>query len=163
LYPRQRFAALSRELGTPGWAIGTFSDFDGRIRVATGNLGRDVPPGLENILTHELVHAFVDARTRGLAPRDLDEGLAQYLSGHRSNGVSPEQAALFVKGGRVEVYLFYRAALSFVQFLIERYRQTTMIDLLAALGETRDVDSAFRAAYRESYEEARDEWLKQLH
>jgi hypothetical protein len=67
------------------------------------------------------------------------------------------------RSSTVEVYLFYRAALSFVEFLIDRYRQTANIDLLAALGGTRAVDDAFRAAYRESYEEARDEWLKQLH
>jgi hypothetical protein len=159
LYPRQTFRSVST---APGWAGGYFSHFDGRIRIGTRDLTAGfVPVDLERTLTHELTHAFLAARTRGVTPDLVNEGLAQYLSGKRL-GYRLAASRAVVKDGLVKVDDFYDSALSFVEYLIDRYRQPAMNDLLEALGTTGDVDKAFRSAYRQSYAETRDEWLKQL-
>jgi len=49
-------------------------------------------PELDQTLIHELVHAFLADRSRGVAPRDLHEGLAQYMEGKRlDRDLSEEQ------------------------------------------------------------------------
>ena len=120
-----------------------------------------MPLDLERTLTHELTHAFVASRAQGAIPDDVNEGLAQYLSGRRLGyRLDPNRAV--TRDGRMKVDDFYDSALSFVEYLLDRYRQSTMNDLLKYAGETRNVDQAFRRAYRQSYEETREEWLKQL-
>ena len=116
---------------------------------------------LERTLTHELTHAFVDWRTRGLAPDDVNEGLAQYLSGRRL-GYRLAASRTVVRDGQMKVDDFYDAALSFVEYLLERHRQSAMNDLLEAMGKTDSVDEAFRRSYRQSYDELREEWIAQL-
>jgi tetratricopeptide (TPR) repeat protein len=159
LYPQQVFRSVS---SAPDWAAGTYSHSDGRIRIGTRGLSAGfVPVDLERTLTHELTHAFVDWRTRGLAPDDVNEGLAQYLSGRRL-GYRLAASRTVVRDGRMKVDDFYDAALSFVEYLLERYRQSAMNDLLEVIGETGSVDQAFRRSYRQSYDELREEWIAQL-
>jgi tetratricopeptide (TPR) repeat protein len=159
LYPRQTFKAVS---SAPGWAGGYYSHYDGRIRIGTRDLSAGfVPLDLERTLTHELTHAFLAWRTRGATPDDINEGLAQYLSGRRL-GYRLAASRAVVRDGRMKVDDFYDSALSFVEYLVDRYRQAAMNDLIDALGTTGDVDAAFRRAYRQSYAETREEWLKQL-
>jgi hypothetical protein len=50
----------------------------------------------------------------------------------------------------------------FVEYLLDRYRQPAMNDLLRYMGETGSVDRAFRRAYHRTYEETRQEWIRQL-
>ena len=159
LYPRQAFRSIST---SPGWAGGYYSHFDGRIRIGVRDLSAGfVPLDLERTLTHELTHAFVASRARGAIPDDVNEGLAQYLSGRRLGyRLDPNRAV--TRDGRMKVDDFYDSALSFVEYLLDRYRQATMNDLLKYAGETHNVDQAFRRAYRQSYEEMREEWIKQL-
>ena len=38
---------------------------------------------MDDTLIHELTHAFVHDRTKGVAPREIHEGLAQYMEGKR--------------------------------------------------------------------------------
>lgn len=159
LYPREAFRANS---GAPSWAGGTYSHADGRIRIGTRDLSPGfVPLDLERTLTHELAHAFVHARTRGAVPGDLNEGLAQYLSGARLGyRLDPRRAV--AHGGQMKVDDYYDSALSFVEYLVDRHRQSTMNDLLKYAGETGSIDQAFRRAYHQDYEETRQEWLKTL-
>ena len=159
LYPREAFRSHSQ---APEWAGGYYSHADRRIRIGTRDLSPGfVPVDLERTLTHELTHAFVHARTRGAVPDDINEGLAQYLSGRRL-GYRLDPVRAVVRDGRMKVDDFYDAALSFVEYLLGRYRQSTMNELLKHAGETRDVDEAFRRAYRQGYDETREEWLRQL-
>jgi hypothetical protein len=157
LYPRQKFLDLS---GAPSWAGASFSHFDGRIRIGTRDLSAGfVPLDLERTLTHELTHAFVAACSGGRVPSDVNEGLAQYLSGRRLGyRFDPARAG---KGGRVKVADFYDGALSFVEYLLDRHRQSSMNDLLKYMGEM-DTEAAFNRAYGQGYGETRAEWLKQL-
>jgi hypothetical protein len=159
LYPREAFRAHSQ---APEWAGGYYSHSDRRIRIGTRDLSPGfVPVDLERTLTHELAHAFIHARTRGAVPDDVNEGLAQYLSGRRL-GYRLDPARAVVRDGRMEVDDFYDSALSFVEFLLDRHRQSTMNEMLKHAGEAGDVDTAFRRAYRQSYDETREEWLRRL-
>jgi tetratricopeptide (TPR) repeat protein len=159
LYPTQAFQSIS---GAPEWAGGYFSHSDGRIRIGTRNMSAGfVPLDLERMITHELTHAFLAWRTRGLTPDELNEGLAQYLSGKRL-GYRLAKSRTEVRDGRMKVDDFYDSALSFVEYLIDRYRQGAINDALEAMGTTGNVDQAFRRAYGQTYAETREEWLKQL-
>ncbi len=159
LYPRETFRSIS---SAPDWAGGYFSRSDSRIRIGTRDLSPGfVPVDLERTLTHELTHAFIHARTRGAVPDEINEGLAQYLSGRRLGyRLDPGRAAF--RDGQMKVDDFYDSALSFVEYLLDRYGQSTLNDLLRYAGETGNVDQAFRRAYHQTHDETREEWIKQL-
>jgi tetratricopeptide (TPR) repeat protein len=159
LLPRETFRSATE---APGWAGAYYSHSDARIRIGTRDLSPGfVPLDLERTLTHELAHAFIHARTGGAVPDDLNEGLAQYLSGRRLGyRLDPRRAE--VHDNRMKVDDFYDAALSFVEFLIDRYRQPTLNDLLKYAGQTGNADQAFRRALHQSYDETREEWLRSL-
>jgi tetratricopeptide (TPR) repeat protein len=158
LYPRQAFLAT----GAPGWSGATYSHGDGRIRIGTRNMSAGIVPlDLERTLTHELTHAFVFGASRGALPRDVNEGLAQYLSGARL-GYRLDASRVAGTNQLVKVDDFYDSALSFVEFLLDRYRQPAMNDLLKYTGETGSADQGFRRAYHQGYQEARQEWIKSL-
>jgi tetratricopeptide (TPR) repeat protein len=159
LLPDETFRSAT---SAPDWAGAFFSHGDGRIRVRTHDLSAGfVPVDLERTLTHELAHAFIHARTRGAVPHDINEGLAQYLSGKRL-GYRLDPARTVVRDGRMKVDDFYDAALSFVEYLVDRYRQQTLNELLKNAGETGSADQAFRRVLHQSYEDTREEWLRQL-
>lgn len=159
LLPRETFRSAS---SAPDWAGAYYSRGDGRIRIGTRDLSAGfVPVDLERTLTHELVHAFVHARTRGAVPDDVNEGLAQYLSGKRL-GYRLDPARAVVRDGRMKVDDFYDSALSLVEYLVDRYRQPALNELLRHAGETGSVDQAFRRTFHQTYDETRDEWLRQL-
>jgi tetratricopeptide (TPR) repeat protein len=158
LYPRATFL----QTGAPGWSGANFSHGDGRIRVGTRDLSAGfVPLDLERTLTHELTHAFVFGRTRGALPLTLNEGLAQYLSGRRL-GYRLDPGRVATTGERVKVDDFYDSALSFVEYLMDHYRQSTVNEVLKYTGETGSVEQAFRRALHQGYEETRQEWIKSL-
>jgi tetratricopeptide (TPR) repeat protein len=159
LYPRETFRSIST---APDWAGGYYSRSDSRIRIGTRDLSPGfVPVDLERTLTHELTHAFIHASTRGAVPDDINEGLAQYLSGRRL-GYRLDPSRAVIRDGRMKVDDFYDSALSFVEYLLDRYRQSTMNDLLKYAGATGNVDQAFRRAYHQSYDETREEWIEHL-
>jgi len=159
LLPDEAFRSAT---SAPAWAGAFYSHADGRIRVRTGDLTAGfVPVDLERTLTHELAHAFIHARTRGAVPDDVNEGLAQYLSGKRL-GYRFDPARAAVRNGQMKVDDFYDAALSFVEYLVDRYRQAALNDLLKQAGETGSVDQAFRRTFHQTYDETRAEWLRSL-
>jgi tetratricopeptide (TPR) repeat protein len=159
LLPRETFRSAS---SAPDWAGAYYSRADGRIRIGTRDLSPGfVPVDLERTLTHELAHAFIHARTRGAVPDDINEGLAQYLSGRRL-GYRLDPGRAVVRDGRMKVDDFYDSALSFVEYLLGRYRQPALNDLLKHAGETGSVDQAFRRVLRQSYDETREEWIRTL-
>ena len=120
--------------GAPAWSGGHFDSLDGRIRVPIGGLTASLTPDMDETLVHELTHAFVNDRTRGMAPRDLHEGLAQYMEGKRAAAVfSPAQLQALAAGRSAGVGGFYAEALSFVEFLIAERGQGGINDLLRAM------------------------------
>jgi tetratricopeptide (TPR) repeat protein len=77
LYTQQAFADITR---APGW-VGALND--GRIRVPVQGLS-SMTPELSRVLKHELTHSFIQQKTRGRAPTWIQEGLAQWMEGKRS-------------------------------------------------------------------------------
>ena len=86
LYTQQGFADITQ---APGW-VGALND--GRIRVPVQGL-TGVDSELSRVLRHELTHSFVGQETHGRAPVWLQEGLAQWMEGKRSD----ENAAVLVQ------------------------------------------------------------------
>ena len=78
LYTKQAFADITR---APAWA-GAIND--GRIRVPVQGL-QQLTPDLSRVLKHELTHSFIRQKTRGRAPTWIQEGLAQWMEGKRSD------------------------------------------------------------------------------
>jgi tetratricopeptide (TPR) repeat protein len=77
LYTQQAFADITR---APGW-VGALND--GRIRVPVQGLS-GMNGELSRVLKHELTHSFIQQKTHGRAPTWIQEGLAQWMEGKRS-------------------------------------------------------------------------------
>ncbi|MGB2636514.1 MAG: basic secretory protein-like protein [Candidatus Acidiferrum sp.] len=86
LYTQQEFADITR---APGW-VGALND--GRIRVPVQGL-TNVDAELSRVLKHELTHSFIQQKTRGRAPTWIQEGVAQWMEGKRSD----ENAAVLLQ------------------------------------------------------------------
>jgi tetratricopeptide (TPR) repeat protein len=81
LYTDQAFADITR---APSWA-GAIND--GRIRIPVQGLS-SVTSELARVLKHELTHSFIAQKTRGRAPTWVQEGVAQWIEGRRSNSAA---------------------------------------------------------------------------
>ena len=86
LYTQQGFADITQ---APGW-VGALND--GRIRVPVQGL-TSVDSELSRVLKHELTHSFIQQKTDGKAPTWLQEGVAQWMEGRRSD----ENAAVLLQ------------------------------------------------------------------
>ena len=157
LYPRERSWRRAPQLG-PARPSATATAGSVSVRATSPGF---VPLDLERTLTHELTHAFVFGLTRGALTRDVNEGLAQYLSGRRL-GYRLDPSRVATTGERVKVDDYYDSALSFVEYLIDRYRQSSVNDALKYTGETGSIEQGFRRALHQGYEETRQEWIKSL-
>jgi len=91
LYTQDAFADITR---APGW-VGALND--GRIRVPVQGL-TSVSDQLSSELKHELVHSFVWQKTRGRCPGWLNEGLAQWMEGRRSDRDAAGLIAAYEQG-----------------------------------------------------------------
>ncbi len=150
--------------GAPVWSGGVYDLLDGRIRVPIQGLTRSLTPDMDRTLLHELTHAFVADRTRGVAPRDIQEGLAQYMEGERvTSRLTPEQLTMFADGRAGGVGGFYMYALSFVEYLVATRGMGGMNDLLRVMGETGSADEAFRQAYGQDARATKQAWFQRLH
>ena len=78
LYTQEAFREV---LEAPDWAG---AGNDGRIRIPVQGID-SVSERLAQVLKHELTHSFVRQKTRGLCPTWLNEGIALYMEGRRSN------------------------------------------------------------------------------
>jgi tetratricopeptide (TPR) repeat protein len=88
LYTGEAFADITR---APGW-VGALND--GRIRVPVQGL-TSMTPELSRVLKHELTHSFIQQKTRGRAPTWIQEGMAQWMEGKRSNEHAAELAKIY--------------------------------------------------------------------
>ena len=86
LYTSEGFADITR---APGW-VGALND--GRIRVPVQGLSA-VDSELSRVLRHELTHSFIQQKTHGRAPTWIQEGVAQWMEGRRSD----ESAAVLLQ------------------------------------------------------------------
>ena len=88
LYTQQAFADITQ---VPNW-VGALND--GRIRVPVQGLN-EVTPELSRVLKHELTHSFVGQKTLGHAPTWIQEGLAQWMEGKRSDANAAALVAIY--------------------------------------------------------------------
>lgn len=149
--------------GAPTWSGGQFSHLDGRIRIPIGGLTPSLTSDIDNVLIHELTHAFIADRSGGKAPREVHEGLAQYMEGKRISSLLTEEEARALADGRTQgVTGFYLGALSFVEYLIAQRGQGGMNDVLRAMSETGEVDEAFRRVYGRDYSATKAAWQQRF-
>jgi tetratricopeptide (TPR) repeat protein len=160
LFSRQAYYDAS---GAPAWSGGVFDSTDGRIRIPIGGLTSRLTPDMDQTLVHELTHAFVADLSRGVAPRDIHEGLAQYLEGRRLNETLTEAQITGLADGRFSgVSGFYLAALGYVEDLIAQRGMGGMVELLRAMGETGNADKAFQQVHGQDQKATRQAWAQRL-
>jgi tetratricopeptide (TPR) repeat protein len=149
--------------GAPAWSGGAFDTLDGRIRVPIGGLTASLTPDMEGVLLHELTHAFVADRTRGVAPRDVHEGLAQYMEGKRCDALLGNDGLRALADGRVPgVQGYYLGALSFIEYLVLNHGLSGINELLKGMADTGSPDQAFRQVYGQGHAETRALWIARL-
>jgi tetratricopeptide (TPR) repeat protein len=148
LYTGQSFSDITR---APSW-VGALND--GRIRIPVQGLS-EVTPELARVLKHELTHSFVGQKSHGRAPTWLQEGVAQWMEGRRSDSAagplldaaaqgqlpslsSMEGSWMALSGGSAG--LAYAWALAVVESIIQSGGVgdiTRLLDGIAAAGSTR--------------------------
>jgi len=90
LYTQQTFRDITQ---APSWAG---AGNDGRIRVPVQGL-TSVSEELARVLKHELTHTFIRGKTQNRCPQWLQEGLAQWMEGRRSDRYAPILIAAYDK------------------------------------------------------------------
>jgi tetratricopeptide (TPR) repeat protein len=159
---------LSREsyydaTGAPVWSGGQYDGFDGRVRLPIGGLTASLTAELDDTLLHELTHAFVADLSRGLAPREVHEGLAQLMEGKRSQTLLGEEGLRALANGRLQgVGGFYVSALGLVEDLVGQRGQGGVNEVLRTMAETGSSDEAFRRVYGKGLQGLKRDWAARL-
>jgi hypothetical protein len=149
--------------GAPFWSGGQYSHFDGRITLPIGGLTSALTPTLDEVLIHEVGHAFISDLSRGVAPRDIQEGLAQYLEGKRVDVELGPAGLRALSEGRVPgVMGFYYSSLAFVEQLVAERGQGGINEMLRVMGETGSVDEGFRRVYGRDHTQAAQAWADRI-
>jgi predicted negative regulator of RcsB-dependent stress response len=170
LYTNQAFSDITR---APGWA-GAIND--GRIRVPVQGLDA-VTPELSRVLKHELAHSFIAQKTRGRCPVWLQEGIAQWMEGGRSNGAAASLVAaaqqdalpslaslegswLNLPGGSAA--LAYAWSLAAVEEIVESGGMSDLERLLDEIATVPSTDAALRATLHGNYADLEQQTLAYL-
>lgn len=156
LFSQESYAAAT---GAPDWSGGLYDSFDGRVRIPIAGLTPSLTPDMDDTLLHELTHAFVTDRSRGVAPRVLQEGLAQLMEGKSVEVLLDQRGLEALAEGRFRgVGGFYMTSLAFVEYLEALRGHGGLNDLLDAMAETGDADEAFRRVYGKDAAGLQKEW-----
>jgi hypothetical protein len=170
LYTGQAFYDVTR---APGWA-GALND--GRIRVPVQGLS-SMTERLSSTLMHELVHSFVYLKTRGRCPVWLNEGLAQWFQGRRSEQTAGALVQLAADSRYVSLAAFegywsnldsgaaayaYAVSLAAVEYLISQNGMRDLERLLDRLPQTGSGAAALRDVLRMDYADLDSETIKYL-
>jgi len=154
LYSREQFHDVTE---SPRWVGGLF---DGQIRIPIGGLTR-LTQASRAVFTHELTHCIIYHKTRGAAPRWLQEGIAQLMEGKSARRADAELARTY--GSMTPALLAeafsYPLALSLVEHLLATYSFSHLLDILSALGAGSDMDAAFLGATGEGFDPFLQSWL----
>ncbi len=162
--------------GSPAWADGLFDPVLGRIQVPTQGALTD-HAWLTRVLRHEFAHALLhDLQGLGSTaiPTWLNEGLAMQLSGERWAGVDPSRfrdltviplTALEGAWGGFSADAAdaaYLEANSAVRYMIERYGQHSVNQLLSQLKARQSLPTAMQSQLSLSYEQFQTRWMEQF-
>jgi len=160
LFTRQAYYDAA---GAPAWSGGAYDNFDGRIRIPIMGVSAALTPEMDGTLIHELTHAFIFDISRGVAPRDFHEGVAQYMEGKRlASMLRPDQLTALANGRIAGVGGFYLGALSFAEYLYALRGQGGVNDALQAMGATGNLDESFRRVYGQDYAATQRAWTDRL-
>jgi hypothetical protein len=103
---------------------------------------------MEDVLVHELSHAFVDEMSGGHAGRDLQEGLAQYMEGKRiESELSLAELKRLAGSGGANVMSFYHLSLAVSQQLVLSRGQGMVNQLLKGMKEAGSEDAGFQKVF----------------
>ena len=159
LYTQQGFADITQ---APGW-VGALND--GRIRVPVQGL-TGVDAELSRVLKHELTHSFIQQKTHGRAPTWIQEGVAQWMEGKRSDENAAVLVQVYDQGqaaplGKLEgswmglpgdvARYAYAWALANIEYVVETQGMgdvERILDRIAAGGSTED---ALKAVLHDDY------------
>lgn len=159
LYTQQSFGDITR---APEW-VGALND--GRLRIPVQGL-TSVSPELSRVLKHELAHSFLTQKSRGRCPVWLNEGLAQYLEGVRSEGDaaaliraydekqskplgSLESTWMNLRGE--EVNYAYAWSLASAEYLVQTAGMADVVSILDRIAAGRSPEHALRDVLRSDY------------
>ena len=160
LYTQQAFADITQ---APAW-VGALND--GRIRVPVQGLS-SVTPELSRVLRHELTHSFVQQKARGRAPTWIQEGLAQWMEGKRSDGSAaalirtassaPEKVTAHFEGDWMKMPneaadAAYAWALANVEYILHAGGMTDMRRIMERLAAGETAEAATKAVTRDDYQ-----------
>jgi hypothetical protein len=159
LFPLQEFREVTR---APDWAGGLY---DGKIRLPLGGLSR-LTTDAKRVLLHELTHAVVHSKSRGTAPRWLQEGLAQTAEGRilsRADRQSIVRQLERLDEDRWSTIGFsYPIALSLTDYLSSRNGFDGLVRLVDLLGRGVDQDEALRRVYGQDYAQICHAWGRSM-
>ncbi len=168
LYPEQVYAQATQ--GRPYWAHAVF---DGKIRIPVGDriYSRDF---LRKVIYHEYAHAVVRYITKGRCPIWLNEGVASYVEGFVERRdrdffrayITRETFVPFsslpadyssIRNSR-EANLFYREFYLTASFIIDKYGNTVLRNLLDSFGSGYGTAQAIEANFSVGETEFGDLW-----
>jgi tetratricopeptide (TPR) repeat protein len=155
LFPEREFREVTQ---APEWVGGLY---DGKIRVPLGGLTR-LNTDAKHVLTHELTHAVVHSKSRGSAPRWLQEGLAQMAEGKRPLRRDLQSIARRLREVRPEEWgaleFSYPVALAVCHYLSSRSGFDSLVELVDRIGRGAEVNEALREVYGQDYDEICRAW-----
>lgn len=170
LYTQQAFADITQ---APNW-VGALND--GRLRVPVQGLNT-VTPELSRVLKHELTHSFIQQKTRGRAPTWIQEGLAEWMEGKRSDTNAPVMLRMFANApDQVPVHFqgdwmklpdekvaaAYAWSLANIECILHGGGMTDMDRIMERLAAGETPEDATKAVTRDDYAELTTETIDYL-
>ena len=161
LYTQQGFLDITQ---APGWA-GALND--GRIRVPVQGL-TEVNSELSRVLRHELTHSFIQQKTHGRAAIWIQEGVAQWIEGKRSDENAGVLVEVYEQGqaaplGRLEgswmslpndiARYAYAWALANVEYIVETQGMGDIERILGRIANGDSTEQALEEVLRDDYGE----------
>jgi tetratricopeptide (TPR) repeat protein len=159
LYTQQAYADITQ---APRW-VGAIND--GRIRVPVQGLSR-VTWDLSRVLKHELTHSFIQQKTRNRAPTWLQEGVAQWMEGKRSDENALVLVRVYDDGqaaalGQLEgswlklqddiARYAYAWALANTEYIVETQGMADVERILDRIGSGASTEQALRDVLHDDY------------
>jgi len=169
LYSRENFRDITR---SPAWSGGIY---DGRIKIPAGGV-YDKTEELAKVVFHEYTHAVVHRLSKGMAPVWLNEGLAMYEEGYRSEeyagrlrdlaatgklALAPLEGSFMVLDAE-SAQVAYLLSLSAAEHLIDEFGVFSARRVLESLGGGMKLDAAFSGALHLPYAEFERSWIRSI-
>jgi hypothetical protein len=171
LYPSEEFHDVTQ---TPSWTSGVY---DGRIKLPVGGITDGHDAVLTRTLRHEYGHVVVHHLTHGRCPVWLNEGAAIWVEedeeGEREDWAHEtlsgqvlfplrDLAASFTRLPADRVHVAYAQSYLAVRRLVTRSGGRRVRELLATLGDGRQLGDAFRDTYYEEMARFEAELIRHL-